>query len=99
MNHLRPRSKVYSLVIALMVMVFTSIALVAAKETRLTGLSRLEELGQIKDDILPADARLTGPSRLEQLAHIKDDMFPANARLTGPSRLEELRRIKEDMLP
>ena len=63
----------------------TGVVLVAAKDARLTGVYRLEQLAQFKDDMFPADARLAKAYRLEELARIKDDIFPADPHLTQPS--------------
>jgi len=61
-----------------------------------SGPSRLEELAQIKEDLIPGNTYINGPSRLEELARIKDDIFPMSVHFNGQSRLEELTRIKED---
>jgi hypothetical protein len=97
MNHIRSSSKIYLLVIVLIMA--TGGVLVTAKGSHETQSANLEELARIKDDVLLVEARLTGPSRLEKLARIKDDIILVNARPIGPSQLEELARIKDDMIP
>ena len=42
------------------------------RDQSLIKATRLEELAQIKDDVIPADARLSEATRLEELAQIKD---------------------------
>ena len=74
MNHIQFHSKLYLLVIVLMLA--ASGVVIAAKDTRATQLARLDELARIKDDVLPADARAAQLARLDELARIKDDMAP-----------------------
>jgi len=97
MNHIQPRSKIYLLLI---VMVLASgIALVAAQETHASLQSNLKWSVRAEDDLLPVDTRLLGPSGIDGFAQIKATALPVDTRLPGPSGVDGFAQIKATTFP